>query len=253
MRFSFRPPHPDVIVPVSVEASTSEVMRGVFKIEGTLRYARETLTFAYQTSTLGSKTTEAHTVLLRLDEIQGIELKNRIWGSKIVLHPKRLAPLERIPGARGSTITFSVKPAHRAQAEALVAQIQQAFSATSSADLKSIPFQLPDADYGLTEVTGLLYLEEDEFLVFDVQTGLPGGTSKEQQVIKVELAALAALRLERSAFGDRLYVQPKTSALLEAMPGTHQEELKLKLRRRHRADAEQLVYEARRLKRIQQS
>ncbi|MGI9174834.1 MAG: hypothetical protein ACR2GR_05910 [Rhodothermales bacterium] len=214
-----------------------------------LHFAKETVAFAYQTSGLGAQTSKLETVLLRLDEIQEVELKNRMWGSKIVLHPKQLAPLERMPGAQGSVIAFSVKPKHQAEAEALVAQMQQAYSASPPTDLRSIPFRLPEADHGLTEITGLLYLD-DEFLTFDVQTGLPGGSQKELQVIKVELAALAALRLDRGTLGDRLCIRPKTSDLLDAMPGTHQEELKLKLRKRHRADAEQPVYEVRRLQRM---
>ena len=74
---------------------------------------------------------------------------------------------------------------------------------------------------------------------------------KERQVIKVEPRALEEIYFNRGVFGDRLCLRPKKYDLLTAMPGTHDEEVKLKLRRRYRKDAEQLVYEVRRRRQVQ--
>ena len=106
--------------------------------------------------------------------------------------------------------------------------------------MSSIPFQLPDIHGGFTEIKGLLYLDE-EFLVLEIETALIGEFNKKQQVIKVEPAALADIRLERGVIKDRLCIRPKRRELLEVTPGKYLGELQLKLWRKYRERAEQLV------------
>jgi len=115
--------------------------------------------------------------------------------------------------------------------------------------MTSIPFQLPDINLGLTEISGMVYLEE-EFLVFEVETALLGEFGEEEQVIKVEPSALETIRLEHGVFRDRLCIRPKKREFLRVMPGTYKEELKLKVWRKYRAAVEQLVDEIRRRQRL---
>ncbi len=110
--------------------------------------------------------------------------------------------------------------------------------------MSSIPFQLPDIHGGFTEIKGLLYLDE-EFLVFEIETALMGEFNKEQQIIKVEPAALAEIRLDRGVFRDRLCIRPKKRELLQVIPGKHLGELQLKLWSKYRGQAEQLVEQVR--------
>lgn len=106
--------------------------------------------------------------------------------------------------------------------------------------MQRLRFQLPDLDAGFTEVSGVLYLD-DEFLVFEIETALLGEFDKEQQVIKIEPAALKDIRLDRGIVRDKLCIRPKTDALLKALPGDHLGEVQLKVWSTNRRQAEQLV------------
>lgn len=110
--------------------------------------------------------------------------------------------------------------------------------------MPTIPFQLPDIHYGLTEIKGTVYLDE-EFLVLEVQTALFGEFEQEYQIIKIEPRALRDIRLERGLFKDRLRLWPKKDTLLNVMPGEHRVELKLKIWNRYRDEAEALVEQVR--------
>ena len=103
-----------------------------------------------------------------------------------------------------------------------------------------IPFTLPDINYGLTEITGFLYLEQ-EFLVFEVETAVFGEFDKEQRIIKVEPSALEAVYLERGWLKDQLLIRPKKRELLEALPGDFASEVPLKIKRKHRRKTERLA------------
>ena len=109
--------------------------------------------------------------------------------------------------------------------------------------MHSIPFQLPDE--GLREISGSVYLDED-YLVFEVQDALMGEFDIDRQVIKIEPAALVAVRLDPGIIQDKLCIRPKKRDLFKVMPGTHYEELRLKIWSKYRGQAEQLVEEVRR-------
>lgn len=101
-----------------------------------------------------------------------------------------------------------------------------------------IAFEL--MDIGLREISGKVYLD-DEFLVFDLQDALVGEFDKEYRTIKIEPAALEMVYIDRGVIRDRLCIRPKTSELLEAMPGSHGAEVCLKIWRTARKKAEALV------------
>ena len=111
--------------------------------------------------------------------------------------------------------------------------------------MRSIPFRLPDTDAGLTEIKGLLYLD-DEFLVLEIETALLGEFRREQQVVKVEPAALEEVHLEHGVFRDRLRIRPRKRELLRVVPGKHLGELQLKIWKKYREPAERLVEAVRR-------
>jgi len=227
-------------VAVSVEVSVAEVMRGIFEIEGLLSFEDEMVTFEYQATGLRMKRSGIQIFQLPLDAIQDVKVKGRAFWTRLVVHPKRLASIEDMPGQSRNRIVFRVKSGYRKRALALASQIHGSQSQKPVKGPDSIPFELPEIDLGLREVTGGVYFD-GEFLVFEVQTGFAGGSDKDLQVIKVEPAALAAIRLEHGSFKDQLYIQPKKRDLLVAMPGKHREALMLKIPTRYRQAVEELV------------
>ena len=106
--------------------------------------------------------------------------------------------------------------------------------------MDSIPFKLPDV--GLSEVQGYLYFEE-EFLVFDVETALFGEFNGEEQTIKIEPKAIVELEFEKGVFKDKLCVRPKKRDLLKAMPGSFEDEIKLRVAHKHRGKVHRLIKE----------
>ena len=101
-----------------------------------------------------------------------------------------------------------------------------------------IPFEI-DSNHG-HEITGLVFLE-DEFLVFEVQVRKWSLYKEPQEKVKAELAVIEHIRFDTGFFSDKIFVVPKRSALLEAIPGDHKGELKLKVSKRYREAAMQFV------------
>ena len=235
-----------VRVPATTTAAISDVMKAVFGIEGVLHFAGDALTFEYRTKGMLGTPSAVTTAPLPLDEIHTAVLKRRVRGSQLLLYPRRLDLLTRVPGTHPDALTFAVEVVHRPDAAVLVEQLRDVLPA---ADEPVVPFRLPDTHLGLTENRGLLYLEND-YLVLEVRSGMSGGLAQhEPQITKVELAALREIQHVRRHRRDRILVYPKKPALLDLMPGVHKEALTLSVHRRHRDGAEQLVYEARRLRR----
>ncbi len=234
-------------VPVSVEVSIADVLKGIFEMEGLLNYADETLTIEYQTKELLSRTSRVERIDLSLDLLREVIFKRRIFGSRITLRPKRLSAFEDVPISTSAQIVLQVKRADRKNAEALVSHLQRVMSYRSTpGELSPIPFRVPDE--GLREIKGHVYLEDEEFLVFDVQNALVGEFDTKRQVIKIAPRALKEVDLSEGRFRDRLHVRPRNRDLLEAMPGSHKDELELKIRRKYRDQLVRLTYELARLR-----
>lgn len=238
--------NPEFSIPVSVEVSLSHIMQGIFEIEGLLNFADERLTIEYQPRELLSRGTKVRTVDLPLEELRDVRLKRRVAGATITMRPRSLSAFADIPIADAAQIVLKVKRADRKEAEALVSHIQR-LQSFRSVPGESTAVSFKCSDVGLREIKGVLYIENDEFLVLDVQDALVGEFDRKKQLIKVAPRALADLRLVEGRRNDRLYIRPRQRDLLEAMPGTHSEELELKVSRKHREDVERLIFQVWRL------
>ena len=133
-----------------------------------------------------------------------------------------------------------MKKEDRKYAESFLASLRSAVFDATEEGLDSVPFKLEDTNMGLTEHSGLLYMDE-EFLIFDIQSGLKGVTRPERHQVKVDPKALAGIRLKHGNTKDVLYIKPKKTKLLEVIPGDHKGEVKLKIKKKHRMAAERIV------------
>ena len=116
--------------------------------------------------------------------------------------------------------------------------------------MASLPFKISDSRGH--EVSGLLYLE-DEFLVFEVQVRKWGLYEEPREKVKVEYGALDQVRFKPGFFKDHVYVVPKRTALLEAIPGSHEGEIDLLVAKRYRDQALQFVSDVLHRKQRQQA
>ncbi len=227
-------------IPVSVEVSAAEVLQGIFEINGILSSQDDAVEFSYRTKTLIRQGGNVETIRIPLEKLQEIKFKGGLIVSKIRLLPKSLDVMDGMPGAESAVMVFRVKRAAKRNARRFVADLKNRLYALGETGMESIPFQLPDTNMGTTENSGLVYLD-DEFLVFDLQSGLAGLTKNVSRTIKIEPAALVDVRFVQGRIKDALYIRPKKSELLEAMPGDHEVEVKLKIAKRHRRAAERLA------------
>ena len=108
--------------------------------------------------------------------------------------------------------------------------------------MMSFPFEISEVHAGFSEVKGTLRLE-DEFLVIEFQTITLGLYKRPAETIKIEFAALADVKIEKRIFRDRVLIRPRTRRLLEAVPGKHVGEVRLKVWRRYRPSVTGLVDE----------
>ena len=102
------------------------------------------------------------------------------------------------------------------------------------------PFTLSATSFGLLEHRGEVFLEGD-LLVFHLRCLLGGVENKKQQVVKIEPQALEYVRMDKGQLNDAIYIKPKSTDLLAAVPGKHEDELRLSISRQHRAQSEDLV------------
>lgn len=104
--------------------------------------------------------------------------------------------------------------------------------------MNRLEFTLPDV--GLREIEGLTWVE-DGFLVIQLSNKLIGLVDEERDLIKVEPTALSEIRLQKRPFKDRLILVPKRRDLLDAIPGNHANDVRLRIWRTKRSQTEQLV------------
>lgn len=101
-----------------------------------------------------------------------------------------------------------------------------------------IPFEFDVDDFN--EANGFLYLEDD-YLVFDIQIRLLGLAKRDSETVKAERGVIHDVEVRRGFIKDRLVVTTRSVKLLKSIPGEHASEIKLKIKRRYRKDAEDFV------------
>jgi hypothetical protein len=227
-------------VPVSIDVSASEVLQGIGEIHGSLEAAEDALILAYRTKTLLGDFSNVHRVTIPLGDLRDADYNKTAIGTKLILRPRRLEVMEQIPGDNTREMVFKIKRGDRPAADRLAAYVKYRLY-EQELDADAVPFTLPDKHMGFTEVSGVAYLEE-EFLVLDIMEHSAAGTPQDHHVIKVELKALRQVHYNPGVIKDELIVRPKGLELLEALPGKHDVEVHLSVRRRHRKAAEMLAY-----------
>ena len=228
-------------IPVSVDVSFGEVLQGTIEINGALSFVDDAVQFVYQTKSFFKRNAGVQTVRIPLEGIREIEYKGNVFAGKVVILPRRLQLMEDMPGESRDQMIFKMKKKrHHALAKNLVSYVQYRIFEQGNASHTSIPFTLGSTDLGLTEHAGLIYLE-DEFLVFEIQSGISGGSKSDRQVIKIETKALRSVDTTQGIRTDKLSVYPKKSALLDAVPGNHSEKVVLNIPKRYRDQLEKLT------------
>lgn len=110
--------------------------------------------------------------------------------------------------------------------------------------MNRLEFTLPDV--GLREIGGLVWVE-DGFVVIQLSNKLIGLVDEEKDIIKIEPTALRDIRIQKRPFKDRLILAPKRRDLLDAIPGKHANDVRLRIWRTKRSKTEQLIIDVKAL------
>ncbi len=106
----------------------------------------------------------------------------------------------------------------------------------------SLPVTIEEVHGGLSNASGTLYLTDD-FLVLSVQVAFLSMWKQKPLTVKIAPEALHSVRYKRGLFKDKMFVRPWKPALLDAVPGKHEGEIALQVKKSFRHEAEALVEE----------
>jgi hypothetical protein len=102
--------------------------------------------------------------------------------------------------------------------------------------LVALPFTISDVHWGMSQAAGSLRLTRD-FLVLEVHVTALGLIKQKPLTLKIAPEAIHSVRYKRGAFKDRLIIRPFKAMLLSTVPGKHQGEVTLRVKRAHREEA----------------
>ena len=224
-------------VPISIEVSISDMIGGVFEIKGSLAILQDRLILRYAGVGIFGGSRKRTEVELGHDDVRQVVLKERPWGLRIVIYPKRLTAFAELPGESHDRVVLRAKRRYRTQLRQALAWFTEELRDREEYDIPGIPFSLPDA--GVSEVKGVLYSESDQ-LILEVVSGLPGVTRSRTRRVEVSIEAIDHLGFEKGIRRDSI-VLDCSEDLLDVIPGRHAGELRMSVSRRHRQDAELLV------------
>jgi hypothetical protein len=104
----------------------------------------------------------------------------------------------------------------------------------------SLPITISEVHGGFSEAAGTLRLT-DEYLIIQVQVTVMGMVKQKPLTVKIAPEALHSANYRRRPFKDRITLRPWKTSLLEAVPGKHEGEVELRVKRAYRDEAEGLV------------
>jgi hypothetical protein len=224
-------------IPISIEVAISDMISGVFEINGSLTILPDRLVLRYAGVGLTGRVRDRSEVDLGHDDVRDVVLKERPWGLRVVIHPKRLSAFADLPGESHDRVVLRAKRRYRAHLRQALVKFTEELRDREEYDIPGIPFSLPDV--GVAEVKGVLYLESD-YLMLEVVSGLPGVTRSRTRRVEVAIEAIGHIRFEKGLRKDSIFLDCGEE-LLDVIPGRHAGELRMRVSRRHRPDASLLV------------
>lgn len=111
---------------------------------------------------------------------------------------------------------------------------------------RSVPFEIPNINHGLQRANGLLKLEEDGIeLEFEVQDAFLGIISSGLSSVFLSYEELQSIRFNKGWFSGKIILEAISMQAFEEIPGTEHAECTLKVKRKHREQAQNIISKAR--------
>lgn len=111
---------------------------------------------------------------------------------------------------------------------------------------RTIPFEVTDISYGLKEAKGLVKLNENGFeLEYRLQDSFVGIVKSDTKSTVIPYSNLEEITFEKGWFSSKIILEGTSMDAFRGLPGTEPGSRTLKIKRRHRDEAEKLVSRAR--------
>ncbi|MDX1591722.1 MAG: hypothetical protein R3283_07160 [Balneolaceae bacterium] len=111
---------------------------------------------------------------------------------------------------------------------------------------RSVPFEIPDINYGLVEVKGLLHFKNDKLILeFDQKDSFGGMTKSDVKAVEVPFSMVDSMKLHKKWFSTQIEILGKSMKIFEDVPGSNQGRILLKVKRKDRSHAESVISSAR--------
>lgn len=111
---------------------------------------------------------------------------------------------------------------------------------------QSIPFESVDYSHGLKRAKGLLKLGEGGIeLEYQEQDSFIGIIKSDLRTIHLPYEELEAIEFEKGWFSAKILLKTSSMALLEKLPGNEEGICTLKVKRKHRDEAQNTISKAR--------
>jgi len=111
---------------------------------------------------------------------------------------------------------------------------------------QSIPFESVDYNHGLQRAKGILKLNSDGIeLEFQVQDSFVGLIKSDVKTLHLSYDELESIEYKKGWFSAKIILQTSSMRPLSELPGNEQGECTLKVKRKHRDEAQNTIAQAR--------
>lgn len=111
---------------------------------------------------------------------------------------------------------------------------------------RTIPFEIPDVNHGFVEVKGLLHVKENSLVLeFDQRDAFVGVIKSDLKEVSIPFSEIDSLRVIKKFWSMRVEISGTSMRSLREVPGSEQGRCVLKIKRKHRDEAIDVISSAR--------
>lgn len=111
---------------------------------------------------------------------------------------------------------------------------------------RSIPFEIPNVNHGFQVAKGILKLRSDGIeLEYETRDAILGIISSGVESVRLSYDDLESIRFEKGWFSAKIILEAVSMRVFEDLPGTEQATCMLKVKRKNRDEAQQVISTAR--------
>jgi hypothetical protein len=112
--------------------------------------------------------------------------------------------------------------------------------------MSSVPFEIPEINHGLKKGEGLLKLYKSGLeLEFEVEDAFVGMVKSGVKTVQISYKDLEAIQFKKGWFGAKIILKANSMKVFDEIPGTEAGTCTLKIERKNREKANDLISKAR--------